>query len=56
MNWVPTVPGKAWFAYFRFSGPLEAYFDKSWPLPDIEKGTVVDMKRDWKVVYRYERP
>ena len=28
--------GKAWFATFRFYGPLEPYFDKSWPLPDIE--------------------
>ena len=36
-NWIPTVPGRAWFAYFRFYAPLEAYFDKSWPLPDIEK-------------------
>jgi len=35
-NWIPTLPGKAWFAAFRFYGPLEAYFDKSWPLPDIE--------------------
>jgi len=26
-NWIPTVPGQAWFTYF----------DKSWPLPDIEK-------------------
>jgi hypothetical protein len=30
------VPGQAWFAAFRFYAPLEAYFDKSWPLPDIE--------------------
>lgn len=36
-NWVPTVSGKAWFAYFRLYAPTEAYFDKSWPLPDIEK-------------------
>lgn len=36
-NWIPTVPGKAWFAYLRLYGPLEAYFDRSWPLPDIEK-------------------
>ena len=36
-NWIPTVPGKAWFTYFRLYGPLEAYFNKSWPLPDIEK-------------------
>jgi hypothetical protein len=36
-NWIPTIPGRAWFTYFRLYGPLEAYFDKSWPLPDIEK-------------------
>jgi hypothetical protein len=35
-NLIPTVPGKAWFAAFRFYGPLEPYFDKSWPLPDIQ--------------------
>ena len=35
-NWVQTVPGKGWFAYFRFYGPTEAFFDKSWALPDIE--------------------
>jgi hypothetical protein len=35
-NWIPTVPGKAWFAYFRLYAPLEAYFDRSWALPDIE--------------------
>jgi hypothetical protein len=36
-NWIQTVPGKAWFTAFRFYAPLEPYFDKSWPLPDIEK-------------------
>jgi hypothetical protein len=36
-NWVPTVPGRGWFAYFRFYAPTEAYFDRSWQLPDIEK-------------------
>lgn len=35
-NWVQTVPDKGWFAYFRFYGPTEAFFDKSWGLPDIE--------------------
>ena len=35
-NWVQTVPGKGWFTYFRFYGPTEAFFDKSWALPDIE--------------------
>ena len=36
-NWVQTVPGKGWFAYFRFYGPTEAFFDKSWTLPDIQR-------------------
>jgi hypothetical protein len=36
-NWIPTVQGKAWFPYFRFYSPTEAYFDRSWVLPDIEK-------------------
>jgi hypothetical protein len=35
-NWVKTNPGKGWFAYFRFYGPTEKYFDKSWQLDDIE--------------------
>ena len=35
-NWIPSVPGKSWFAYFRFYQPTEAYFDRSWPLPDFE--------------------
>lgn len=34
-NWVQTVPGKHWFSYFRFYGPLEPYFDRSWKLGDI---------------------
>jgi hypothetical protein len=36
-NWIPTVSGKNWFAYFRFYQPTEAYFDRSWPLPDFEQ-------------------
>jgi hypothetical protein len=36
-NWIPTVPGKNWFAYFRFYQPTEAFFDRSWPLPDFEQ-------------------
>jgi hypothetical protein len=36
-NWIPTIPNKAWFVYFRLYGPTEPYFDKSWPLPDIEE-------------------
>ena len=29
------IPGRHWFSYFRFYGPLEAYFDRSWKLGDI---------------------
>ncbi len=36
-NWVQTISGKSWFSYFRFFGPTEPFFDKSWVLPDIEK-------------------
>ncbi len=36
-NWVQTVPGKGWFAYFRFYGPPEPFYDKSWVLPDFEE-------------------
>ncbi|HEY3759302.1 MAG TPA: DUF1254 domain-containing protein [Solirubrobacteraceae bacterium] len=34
-NWVQTIPGRHWFSYFRFYGPLAAYFDRSWKLGDI---------------------
>ena len=36
-NWIPTVAGKSWFAYFRLYEPTESYFDRSWPLGDFEK-------------------
>jgi hypothetical protein len=36
-NWVKTTAGNGWFPYFRLYGPTEAYFDKSWRLPDIER-------------------
>ncbi|MGO4593034.1 DUF1254 domain-containing protein [Leifsonia sp. 2TAF2] len=36
-NWVQTIPGAHWFSYFRFYGPLEPYFDRSWKLGDITK-------------------
>lgn len=35
-NWIPTA-GEDFFLLFRFYGPEEAYFDKSFVLPDIEK-------------------
>ena len=45
-NWIPTVPGKNWFAYFRFYQPTEPYFDRSWPLPDFEQvGADADVQR-----------
>ncbi len=34
---VQTQKGIFWFSYFRLYAPTEAYFDKSWPLPDIEE-------------------
>lgn len=36
-NWIPTVPGRAWFTYFRFYGPLEPFFDRTWSPGNIEK-------------------
>ncbi len=38
-NWIPTVSGKSWFAYFRLYEPTEAYFDRSWPLGDFVEMT-----------------
>ena len=35
-NWVQTIVGQHWFSYFRFYGPLEPYFDRTWKLGDIE--------------------
>ncbi|WP_194790359.1 DUF1254 domain-containing protein [Pseudomonas sp. UFMG81] len=38
-NWIETLPGKAWFAYFRFYGPTEGYFQRTYVLPDFEEIT-----------------
>jgi hypothetical protein len=35
-NWIPTA-GADFFLLFRFYGPEEAYFDKSFKLPDVER-------------------
>jgi hypothetical protein len=35
-NWVKTIPGRGWWVWFRFYSPSEAFFDKSWTLPDFE--------------------
>lgn len=36
-NMIKTVPGRGWWVWFRFYGPTEAFFDKSWQLIDFEK-------------------
>ena len=36
-NWIKTNPGSYWFTYFRLYAPTESYFDRSWPMHDIEK-------------------
>lgn len=38
-NWIETLPGRGWFAYFRLYAPTERFFDRSWQLPDIERVT-----------------
>ncbi len=35
-NWIQTNAGESWFAYLRFYGPTEEYFDESYPLQDIQ--------------------
>ena len=35
-NWIQTNPEEYWFAYLRLYAPTEAYFDRSWPVYDIE--------------------
>ena len=36
-NFVKTNAGEGFFVYLRLYAPLEPYFEKLWPLPDIEK-------------------
>ena len=36
-NWVQTNVGEGFFMYFRLYGPTEAYYDKSWKLPDVKR-------------------
>ena len=36
-NWVKTNEGDGFFVYMRFYSPTEAYYDKSWQLPMIQK-------------------
>jgi hypothetical protein len=36
-NWLETPAGSGWWPWFRFFGPEEALFEKTWNLPDIER-------------------
>ena len=36
-NWIQTIPGKGWFAYFRIYGPQGLAFDGSWRPGDFEE-------------------
>ncbi len=36
-NWVQSNQGEGFFVYLRLYGPTEAYFDKSWVMPDFRK-------------------
>jgi hypothetical protein len=36
-NWIKTNPDEYWFTYFRLYAPTETYFDRSWPMYDIEE-------------------
>jgi hypothetical protein len=38
-NWVQTNPGVGFFVYFRWYGPTQPYFDKTWRLLDIQRLT-----------------
>ena len=38
-NWIPTAPGRGWFGLFRLYAPTEAYFDRSWKLPNLVRVT-----------------
>jgi hypothetical protein len=35
-NHIQTIPGKGWNAIFRLYSPLEAWFNKTWRLSEIE--------------------
>ena len=36
-NWIESLPNKGWFADFRFYGPTEGYFERTYPLPHFEE-------------------
>ena len=36
-NWLETPAGNGWWPWFRFFGPEEHLFEKTWKLPDVER-------------------
>jgi hypothetical protein len=36
LNWIQTIPGKAWNTIFRLYGPLQPFYDKTWKPGDFE--------------------
>jgi hypothetical protein len=38
-QWIKTIPGKGWFAYFRIYGPDQPAFDGTWKPGDFEELT-----------------
>jgi hypothetical protein len=36
-QWIQTIPGRAWFAYFRIYGPQQAAIDGAWKPGDFEE-------------------
>ncbi len=36
-NWAPTVKGSDYFLLFRFYGPMDHFYDRSWVLGDLER-------------------
>lgn len=36
-NWVQSNPGEGFFLYFRFYGPTQEFFDKTWVIGDLVK-------------------
>jgi len=35
-QWIQTIPGKGWFAYFRIYGPEQPAFDGTWKPEDFQ--------------------
>ncbi|WP_156910518.1 DUF1214 domain-containing protein [Nocardia mangyaensis] len=35
-NWLPTVPGKGYFAILRLYGPGQEFFDQTWKPSDLQ--------------------